>query len=452
MVKPGISEPTEDEIQTAFRRNNTRINSQQIFAPTRELADSLYNVIKSGADFDLVAEQSMIAAGMQPGTAGRMGWITFNQLDEKPEEVLFGLKQYEIAPPVQSMRGYHIFRALDVEETVFFDQSTYNNIRDRLKHQVFHRRFDEASAEFIRAEVMSQELAVDRRMLYEAYLELRPSLPTRNQPEEVIRFNNELNFLKPQLDASTPLAYVNGQPFTYGQFLYQLPDIPVEWVVGDFRHALEIAIRDSILAARSVVVRPDTSLDVRVRTKMAEYTALYYATLQAGIDTIRLEPLKNKYYDVWKDEQFIEFHTTDYLKYTFADSLMAVNAIMMFKENQNWASTIAGIGAENYNIIEESISTLDAPRHPTHRLPVNNPDSPATITGPFPTDRGFAIYKATQRVTTYKPFDQVEDRVLELLKDRSLMVVHRQFLPEDYNPDDVLLDTDLLNRLIPYYF
>lgn len=452
MVKPHIADPTEDEIRTAFNRNNTRIYAQQIFAPSKEIADSLYSLILSGADFDTVAEQSMISAGMQPGTAGYMGWVTFNQLDEKPEEVLFGLKQYEIAPPVQSLRGFHIFRALEVEETVFFDQSTFNNIRDRLKHQVFHRRFDEASADFIRAEVMSQDLAVDMRMLYEAYLELRPALPTKNQPEEIIRFNNELHFLKPQLDEATPLAYVNGQPFTYGQFLYQLPDIPVEWVVSDFRHALEIAIRDSILAAHSVVARPDTSLDVRVRTKMAEYTAMYYATLQAGMDTIKLEPLKSKYYDVWKNEQFIEFHTTLYKKYTFRDSLRAINAIKDFKETQNWYSTLYAGDWDDFEILEESLTTFDAPRHPVHRLQVNDPESSATITGPFPTERGFTIYKATERTTTYTPFEQVEDRLMELLKDRSLMVVHRQYLPDDYNPDDVILDTELLKRLIPFYF
>jgi hypothetical protein len=246
MVKPGVPEPTEEEIHSAFRRSNTRIRAQQIFAPTREIADSLYRVVKSGADFDAVAEQSMIAAGMQPGSAGNMGWVTFNQLDEAPENALFSLNQKEISEPVQSLRGFHIFRSLDVEETVYFDQSTFNNIRDRIKHQVFQRRFDEASADFIKKEVMSQELAIDVSMLYEAYLELRPSFPVRNEPEEVIRFNNELNFMEPRLDTSTPLAYVNGQPFTYGQFLYQLPDIPVEWVVSDFRHALEIAIRDSI--------------------------------------------------------------------------------------------------------------------------------------------------------------------------------------------------------------
>ncbi len=450
-VRPTVAPVTDEDIWTAFRRTNTRINTQQIFAKSRDEADSLLALVRNGANFDQIAEESMLRAGMRPGTGGYMGWITFNQMDEGPENALFLLQQGQISDPVPSMRGYHIFKAHDVEETVFFDQTTFQNIRDRLRHQVFHRRFDEASARFIRDEVMTQELAVDMQALYQAYTELLPSLPQQNRPEEVIRFNREVTFLIPELDKSTPLAYVNGNPFTYGQFLYQLPDIPVEWLTSDFRHALEIAIRDSILAARSLSVRPDTSRDVRLQTQMAEYSALYYATLQAGIDTLRLEPLKRTYYDVWKNEQFIDFHTTTYLEYNFRDSSTAINAIFRFKENQDWQKTLSELPEGAFTVQEKTATTKDDLNVPVHSIPLNDPDSPATIVGPFKR-ANWSVFKATSRETTWIPFHEVEDRVLDLLSDRRVAVVHREMLPDNFRHEDIIIDAELLDRLIPYYY
>ena len=66
-----------------------------------------------------------------------------------------------------------------------------------------------------------------------------------------------------------------------------MPDIPVDWIATDFRHALEIAIRDSILAHRAQRVRPDTTAAMRLNRKVAEYTALYYSTLQQTVDTLQ---------------------------------------------------------------------------------------------------------------------------------------------------------------------
>jgi len=139
-VRPTIAEPTEEDIETAFRRSNTRIRTAQIFASTREQIDSLSVLLAQGLPFEELAEASMVAAGQAPGSNGFMGWVTFNQLDEAPENALFTLKQNEVSEPVESLIGYHIFKALDLEETVFFDQSTFQNQRDNLRHQVFQRR------------------------------------------------------------------------------------------------------------------------------------------------------------------------------------------------------------------------------------------------------------------------------------------------------------------------
>ncbi len=450
-VRPLVTDPTEQDIETAFRRNNTRVRTAQIFAKTREQIDSLSVLLAQGLPFEKLAEASMVAAGQAPGSDGVMGWVTFNQLDETPENALFSLKQNEISEPVESLIGFHIFKALDVEETVFFDQSTFNNQRDNLRHQVFQRRYDEATARFIRQEVMSEELAVDMQALFQAYQELSPILPKQPRPEEIIRYNAELNFLDPELRADTPLAFVNGEPFTYGQFLYQLPDIPVEWLVSDFRHTLEIAIRDSILAARAERVRPDTARDVRTQSRIAEYTALYYATLQQGVDTLNAILLAEDYYDVWKSEQFYVSQTTSWNEYRFADSLSAIRIIQAYEGGNtiNEALTTSGVP---YTIESRTLSTATDSTHRIHTLPLRLTDGKEVLSGPFYDNRKWILLHPTDRQTIYKPLDEVREDVLKLIQDRKLRVVHEQLLPAGYHPDDVVVDTVLLDRIIPYYY
>lgn len=450
-VQPDVAEPTEPEIYEAFRRSNSRVFTQQIFAPTRAVADSLHRLLQSGASFDGLAEASMVAAGAGTGTFGYLGWVSFDELDEAPEDTLFGTARGSFSGSVESLRGWHIFKVHEDEETVFLDQTTYMNQRDRLRFNVYQRRFNEASARFIRAEIMQTELAVDMGVLWEVYQMLLPSLPEQQRPEEIIRFNNELHLLRPQLDLSAPIARVDGNPFTVAQFLYQLPDIPVEWIGANIRHALEIAIRDSILAARSVAVRPDTARGVRLATRTADYTANYYATLQAGVDTLRLELLVERYYEQWKNSHFVEAQTTDFTRYSFGDSLSAIAAIRQFTQNNDWQATLAALPAGSFIERQESVSTTDQPDARVHRLPVNNPDAPAGITGPFPNRASWDIYNVTARRSTLRPLAQVSSELLEMLRDRRIQVVHQELLPPDYRAEDVWLDKVRLDAAIPFY-
>lgn len=449
-VRPTVPEPTEEELRTAFRRSNTRIRTQQIFAPTRRDIDSLYTLLQNGADFDRLAEESMQRAGSAQGTAGHMGWVTFNQLDEAPENVLFATQRHHIAPPVASLRGWHIFRVWDVEETVFMDESTFNNRRDRLRFEVFQRRFDEASARFIQQEIFSTDLVVDMQVLGIVYDAIRPSMPERSHPEEVIRFNNELSLLQPEIDENTPVARVDGQPFTVGQFLYHMPDIPVDWITTDFRHALEIAIRDSILAHRAERVRPDTTVDMRLNRRVAEYTALYYATLQHAVDTLQTEPLAEAYYKVWQNEQFVDYQTSSYTLYTFADSLTASQAIGAFQNGQDWEQILASLPDQSVSVTQHEATTLEETLLPVHALPVSQPGEVPLLSGPYQR-ANWAVVKVTDRQTHWLPFDQVRDEVLELLSGRKIQVAHRELLPGDFSRDDIVLDTLLLDRLLPYY-
>jgi hypothetical protein len=453
MVRPRVDEPTEAEIREAFRRSNTQLNLQQIYATSKQEADSLYALLKQGYDFDRLAMESMQKAGVPDWqNAGHMGWVSFNDFDEDAEDAVFSLNRHEISWPIESLRGWHIFRVHDVVETVHFDQSTYQNARDNLKFSVFQRRFNEASAQFIRDIVMQHDLAVDMMVLSVLWDKIQPALPRESTPIELARFNREINFIKPDVDDSTPVAFVDGQPYTVGQFMAQMPDIPLEWIGGDFRHALEIAIRDSILAARAQhEIQADTAPEVIRDRKFAEYAGLYYATLQHASDTLNLARLPSKYYDHWKDEVFVDYRTSWYIQYNFADSLTAVNAIHDFKQTGDWQKTLDSLPEGSFTVEQKMATTKDETLLPVHRLPVNDPSTPAKISGPF-ARANWAVIKTERRETTYKPFEAVEEDVAQLLRDRKIYVVHRELLDnKNFSTEQVTLNRKMLNSVLPFY-
>lgn len=452
MVRPEVAEPTETEIREAFRRSNTQLNLQQIFASSKQEADSLYALLRRGTDFDRLAMESMRKAGVPDWqNAGHMGWVSFNDFDEEAEDAVFSLDRNEISWPIESLRGWHIFRVHDVVETLHLDENTYQNARDNLKFSVFQRRFNEASARFIRDLVMEHDLAVDMIVLSVLWDRIQPVLPRESTPGELARFNRDIHFIEPEVDNSTPVAFVDGQPYTVGQFMAQMPDIPLEWIGSDFRHALEIAIRDSILAARAQQeIQADTAPEVLRDRKFAEYTGLYYATLQQASDTLDLGRLSDKYYDIWKDEMFVDYQTTWYVQYDFIDSLTAMNAIRDFTQNGDWQKTLESLPEGSYTVERKSATTNDDTGLPVHRLRVNDPSLPAQIMGPY-RRAGWVVIKAERRDTTYKPFDDVEAEVQQLLQDRKIYVVHRELLDnKNFSSDKVTLNREMLNTVLTF--
>lgn len=464
-VKPNIMKPEENEIRKAFDRAHTRLNLQQIFAPDERTAHQYYNRLQQGEPFDMLAIESMRKAGLPPEHQdGMMGWVTFDDLDEAPEETVFQLDRGSFSKPVESLRGWHIFKLHDRERTIHLDDMSYVNMRDGLKHTLYQRRFDEASARYIRDLVYRHELALDRMAVMALYEKITPTLPRDGSPIEMTRYIRDLNLVMPELDESTPIAFVDREPYTAGQFLRQMPDIPVHWIKNDFRHAIEIAIRDSILASKAMEIRADTARNVQFETRFAEYSGLYYATIGAVLDTLNLDQLPEEYYDVWKDEQFIDYQVTDFYQYEFIDSLSAADAILRFKANGDWAEVLRNTPDNLYSVRQLSKTTREEYNLPVHRLPVSgrHPDSDGLVSGhgsaardiiEGPFDRGtWVVLQAKSRITYYKPFDEVENKISQLLRDRSMQVAHREALPSWYNREDAIVYQDVLDDALPYYY
>lgn len=443
-----IPEPTEAEVREAFRRTNTRLRLQQIYAPTQAAADSLRRLLAAGADFDALAAASMRRAGVpNPDSASYMGWVTWNDFDLAPEEVVFTLEPGAVSEPVASLMGWHIFRLHDREEQVRVDASAYQNVRDRLRFLQRQRRFDEASTRYLRAVLGEVDLAIYPRVLAQLWPAIAPYVPQGRDPYRVAAFNEAGDALVPEaLTPTTPVATVDGRPFTVQQFLDGLPEVPHPDWRPDLRGALETTIRDSILTAVAVAHEADTARSVQREQLMAERSALYYAALRAVADTLDVQRARQTLYDRWKNAYFVASVQTAVRRTVFADSAAVWQALRRFQQHRDWGRALAEAEATP----EVRVDTVTAPEAAIHDQPVSTAERPL-VTGPYPSEGGWEVREVTDRRRTYQPYeaDTVQTALDRLAQQQLPTLAHEALLPPGYDADAVVLDEEALRTALP---
>jgi len=116
--------PTEAEMRAFYERNKSQQERRPATASFRQivirvapdsaalhtafnLADSLVQVLRGGADFNVIARRF----SEDPGTrdqGGELGWVRRGNFVPQFEQAAFALKPGQISPPVLTSFGYHI--------------------------------------------------------------------------------------------------------------------------------------------------------------------------------------------------------------------------------------------------------------------------------------------------------------------------------------------------------
>lgn len=450
-LKPDIYDPTEDDLREAFQRSNTEAELEHIFTRTEEEILQVRNLLDQGHPFDSLAAQSMRNAG-QPAESYKLGWVRWNQIDLTAEKAAFSLDVGEISEPVRSSRGWHIFRSTDKKETFFADGTTYRNSKESLGFALERRQYEEKSPVYVDSELGKIELVTNMENLGQLWNYLAPRLPnTRN--EIVMMMNREAAKTDyDDLPGDTPLALVDGEPFTVSQFLERLPNIPMPQLGPNLRTALETTIRDSIFSARAVengfADHPDVIKETRITRTEAQYDAL----LSRVADTLQLEPIKRKWYGKWKD-QFIRRRDLQMQYYAFDDSLRAQQALSRYVELGNWREFLAEFEGE-YETFEAAADDSLAPMHPgffIHERLDDQEEMP--LWGPHKLDDKWVFFKIDSRTLHYRDLAEVEEDLMENMKRRLSEVVHHEKLEQlGYHEDEIEYHEDVLHDLLPFYF
>jgi peptidyl-prolyl cis-trans isomerase SurA len=98
---------------------NDRVHLQHILIRTstrseeeaKVLADTLFSQLQAGKSFEELAQLN--SEGAEASEGGEMGWVEKGQLMGEIDEKVFGLEKGQIAGPIRSSLGFHIFKVVE---------------------------------------------------------------------------------------------------------------------------------------------------------------------------------------------------------------------------------------------------------------------------------------------------------------------------------------------------
>jgi parvulin-like peptidyl-prolyl isomerase len=138
---------TEDEIREAYLRVNEKIAARHLFAKTKEEANSLYQLLQTGADFNLLAKQVFTDTTLQ-NNGGYLGYFTWGDFDPAFEDAAYALKVGEISKPVKTAQGYSIIKLEDRVTNPLITENEFANKKQHMYGVIRLRKKASAEKEF----------------------------------------------------------------------------------------------------------------------------------------------------------------------------------------------------------------------------------------------------------------------------------------------------------------
>jgi parvulin-like peptidyl-prolyl isomerase len=118
------SQPTAEEIKTAWQNETTRLyRTRQLVLDTRAEAESVYQRLAMGEDFEALARQCSIAGSRIYG--GRLPYMGWGAMEPAWDEMVKSLAPQEVSPVFQTQDGWEIVQLEDIQpvEKPDFDQA-----------------------------------------------------------------------------------------------------------------------------------------------------------------------------------------------------------------------------------------------------------------------------------------------------------------------------------------
>ncbi|KTD19942.1 peptidylprolyl isomerase [Legionella londiniensis] len=139
LVAKGGNEHQHEVVKSHVRHILVKQDASMTAAEAKKHIDNLYQQLKSGKDFALMAKQySVDAASAVKG--GDLGWVTPEELVPQFAEAMNALPLNTVSKPVKSVFGWHLIEVLERKKTD--DSEAYQ--RQKIKQLLQQRKFTES--------------------------------------------------------------------------------------------------------------------------------------------------------------------------------------------------------------------------------------------------------------------------------------------------------------------
>ncbi|HOZ22690.1 MAG TPA: peptidylprolyl isomerase [bacterium] len=308
--------PTEEEVRAAFFRGREQVQVRHLFARSEVEALRLKEELDRGVPFAALAARTFRDSTLAR-SGGDLGFVGYDDIDEKLAEVAFALPKGEISPPVRSRYGWHILRVENRRQQIFNSEAEYGQKREAVAADLTRAMQKKMAGAYV-DRMMS---ALDVRMINATF----NTLASRVR-ETVLNAGRMIPDYQPML-GGTELLQVNdgvsghgkevlviwkGGQMTLGDFMKQVESLPVSErpridTPGHLRFDIgKLVMRELLLKeAKQRNLDKDPMVQEGVRKWREEYL---FATLWQRVrDTITVSSAEEEAYFAAHQGRYREF-------------------------------------------------------------------------------------------------------------------------------------------------
>ncbi|HEX7071776.1 MAG TPA: peptidylprolyl isomerase, partial [Rhodothermales bacterium] len=166
-VRRTLYEPivvTEADLDEAFARINTTLETRHLYARTLAEAEALRARLDAGESWEQLAAETFADSALA-ASGGHLGRFTFDEMDADFEDAAFALEVGEISEPIRTAQGYSIIQLLGREVKPLMTEYEFAAKRSMLQAFVTNRKRAAAQRAHARALADALELSFDETSL-----------------------------------------------------------------------------------------------------------------------------------------------------------------------------------------------------------------------------------------------------------------------------------------------
>ena len=246
---------TDEEIREAYLRVNEKIAARHLFAKTKEEANSLYQLLQTGADFNTLAKQVFTDSTLQKN-GGYLGYFTWGDFDPAFEDAAYALKIGEISKPVKTAKGYSIIK---LEDRVTNPMITENEFTKKKQHMfgVIRLRKKAPSEKEFNARVFNEKKVwFDKKLTEDIWNNVKNS---RNNSTEINKYKY----------SDKVCVKYGKKTYTQNQIEKRIDDIPLF-------HKQKINSLENLKAAMKGIMLQDILYDMAVEKGYDIHPAIHH--------------------------------------------------------------------------------------------------------------------------------------------------------------------------------
>lgn len=309
-------QPGEADLHAAFLRGREQVHLRHLFARSEVDALLLKEQLDRGVPFETLAARTFHDSTLAR-SGGDLGFVGYDDIDEKLAETAFALPLRQISPPVQSRYGWHILRVDNRRQQLFNSEAEYHQQRQAIAEDLQRKLEKKAAGAYVDKMMSALEvkminatftiLAANVKEIVLGAERMVPNYQPMLGGREMLQMNEGAGGQQKEL-----LVVWKGGQITLGDFLQRVESLPISErpridTPGHLRFDIgKLAMRELLVQqAKRQNLDKDPLVQEGVRKWREDY--LFGVLWQRVRDTLKVNPAEEATFFATHTGRYREF-------------------------------------------------------------------------------------------------------------------------------------------------